>query len=257
MTIGNRNVGDFCWINIMTPEPAKACEFFGALLGWTTPEMPGMGYHVQVGGRNIGGLFDVVSPRTPNGMPPMIGVMVKVASADATEEKVRALGGTSKPAFDIPGAGRMSVCFDPNGAEFDAWEPHNLKGTDVDSMLHGAPTWFETLTTDANRATEFYSKLFGWNIELMPMPDVSYSYIKLGDNPIGGIMEMDAAMRAAMKPHWGVYFAVNNADDAASNAVRLGGSVCIPVRPIPGVGRFCGLISPQGVMFYGIEYAAK
>ena len=42
---------------------------------------------------------------------------------------------------------------------------------------------------------------------------------------------------------------------AAREAVTLGGSVCVPLRDIPGVGRFCGLTSPQGVTFYAIEYA--
>jgi len=37
----------------------------------------------------------------------------------AAAEKVSALGGTARPAFDIGDQGRMAVCFDPNGAEFD------------------------------------------------------------------------------------------------------------------------------------------
>ena len=34
----------------------------------------------------------------------------------AESEKVAALGGTAKPAFDVGEQGRMAVCFDPNGA---------------------------------------------------------------------------------------------------------------------------------------------
>ena len=78
--------------------------------------------------------------------------MVKVDSADATCEKVASLGGQAKPAFDIMDQGRMAVCFDPNGAEFDVWEPRRIHGTDVDTTQHGAPSWFETLTTDVDRA---------------------------------------------------------------------------------------------------------
>src|SRR6185503_2837088 len=102
---------------------------------------------VKVGGSAIGGLFDLAGPNTPPGTPPVIGVMVKVDSADAVATKVAALGGKALPAFDIMDQGRMSVCFDPNGAEFDVWEPRKGQGTDVDSELHGAPTWYENLTT--------------------------------------------------------------------------------------------------------------
>src|SRR4029079_12308132 len=99
MATGTRKTGEFCWINMLTPQPAEARAFFSELLGWTYVEMPGMGHRVQVGGRDIGGLFDLAHPNTPKGTPPLIGVMVKVASADATCEKARELGGKAKPAF--------------------------------------------------------------------------------------------------------------------------------------------------------------
>src|SRR4051812_4610175 len=99
MATGTRNIGDFCWINMLTPEPAEAREFFGRILGWTYFEMAGMGYGVRVGGRDVGGMFDLAGPNTPPGLSPTIGVMVKVESADATCEKVVSLGGTTKPAF--------------------------------------------------------------------------------------------------------------------------------------------------------------
>src|SRR5437763_1162467 len=101
MTTGIRKTGDFCWINMLTPQPAEARAFFGPLLGWTYFEMPGIGHGVQVAGRDIGGLFDLEGPNTPKGISPCIGVMVKVESADAIGEKVTSLGGKVKTIFDI------------------------------------------------------------------------------------------------------------------------------------------------------------
>jgi predicted enzyme related to lactoylglutathione lyase len=51
-----------------------------------------------------------------------------------------------------------------------------------------------------------------------------------------------------------MYYTVTDADETARLAVRLGASMCVPVRDIPDVGRFCGITSPQGVMFYAISY---
>ena len=82
------------------------------------------------------GLFDLNGPNTPPGLAPFIGVMVKVANADATSQKAKALGGQAKPAFDISDQGRMALCFDPNGAEFDIWEPKKMLGTDLDPSIH-------------------------------------------------------------------------------------------------------------------------
>src|SRR5262249_34458659 len=152
--------------------------------------------------------------------------------------------------FDIFDAGRMAVCTDPNGGAFDVWEPKTMPGTDVDSRLPGAPCWFETLTTDTGRAAEFYSGLFGWAPEPMG-PD--YTTFKLGTTPVAGMMQIAPEM-GAMKPHWGVYFTVTDVDETARRAVDLGGKLCVPVRDIPGVGRFCGITSPQGITFYVIKY---
>ncbi len=254
MTTGTRQAGDFCWINLMTPQTDKARDFFAAILGWTYTEMPGMGHGVKVGGVDIGGLFDVVSPRTPNGMPAMIGVMVKTDGADGTADKIRSLGGKAENAFDIMDAGRMSVCHDPNGAEFDVWQPKNMKGTSVDNRAHGAPTWFETITSDLDRANAFYTALFGWTADVAVMPGMTYTTFKLGDLPVAGMMQISLEMGSDVRPHWGVYFCVKSVDVAAADSARLGGTVFIPPRPIPNIGRFCGIISPQGVRFYCIEY---
>src|SRR5947209_19954669 len=80
---------------MLTPRPAEARAFFGAPLGWTFVEVPGIGHGVRVAGRDIGGLFDLDGPGTPPGTPASIGVMVKVQDADAAREKVASLGGSS------------------------------------------------------------------------------------------------------------------------------------------------------------------
>jgi predicted enzyme related to lactoylglutathione lyase len=45
-----REPGEFCWINIISPDLDGTRAFFSALLGWRFPEMPGMGYLIEVDG---------------------------------------------------------------------------------------------------------------------------------------------------------------------------------------------------------------
>ena len=141
MATGVRKAGEFCWINILTPDPAAAQAFFGSLLGWTFPPIPGIGHLVRVGNSDVGGIFDIDSPQTPKGTPPYIGVMVKVDDVDAMAAKVTELGGRTKPPFDVMGQARMAVCFDPAGANFDLWQAKAGPGTDVDAHAIGAPSW--------------------------------------------------------------------------------------------------------------------
>ena len=253
MATGTRKTGEFCWINMLTPQPAEARAFFGKVLGWTYVDIPGIGHRVQIGGHDIGGLFDLEGPNTPPGTPPLIGVMVKVASADATCEMVTSLGGTAKPAFDIMDQGRMAVCFDPNGAEFDVWEPKKMLGIDADSTQHGAPSWFETMTSDVDRAAKFYSGLFGWTPEVVPMQGSTYTTFKHGAADVAGMMRITPQM-GKLRPHWATYFTVNDADETAREAVKLGAKLCMTMKDVPGICRFCGITSPQGVTFRIVQY---
>jgi len=254
MTTGARRVGDFCWINVLTSDPDRARDFFASLLGWTYVEIPGMGHRAQVGGQDIGGVFDHAAPGTPPGTPVGIGVMVKVENADAMVAKVNALGGKAQPAFDIGPQGRMADCHDPMGANIDIWEPKQSAGLSADSTHHGVPSWFETLTTDTDRATKYYTELFGWTAEVQDMGGMKYTSFKLGDEFVGGMMKITPEM-GPIPAHWGVYFTVNDVEKAASDTTKLGGTLFVPVTDIPGVGRFCGILSPQGVRFYALQYS--
>ncbi len=242
MGSGTRRAGDFCWVNILTPRPREARDFFGRVLGWTDFEMPGIGHGIRAGGRDVGGLFDLEGPGTPPGLSPTLGVMVKVEGVDALGRRVEALGGRAKAPFDVGGQGRMAVCFDPDGAEFDLWEPGKMAGTEVDPAEPGAPAWFEVGTTDPARSSAFYTSLFGWTIE------GGTTFLHAGV-PVAGL----APVAAGTSPRWATHFTVRSVDEAASLAIGLGGEALGTPREIPGIGRCQGLRSPQGVEFHVLE----
>src|SRR5438477_399551 len=134
---GIRKPGEFCWINMLTPQPAEAREFFGKVLGWTYFEMPGIGHGIKVGGRDIGGLF-------------------------------------------------------------------------------------------------------GWTAEAMPAAVMNYTVFKREGVPVAGMLQITPQM-GNMPPHWATYFTVKDADEALGETVKLGGKVCMTMKEVAGVGRFCGM----------------
>lgn len=248
-----RDPGEFCWINILTPQPAAAQEFFATLLGWTYKVIPGMGHLLQAGGRDFGGMFDLNGGQTPPGTHAGIGVMVRVTDADATSARAAQLGGRGAPAFDIGPNGRMAECYDPTGANFDLWQPRGENGTEVDESLHGAPSWFELMTPDPARAQPFYEQLFGWKGDAFPGQETPYTTFVLGERMVAGMMPISPEMRD-VPPHWIPYFTVTDVDATAREAVTLGATLYVPVMDAPGVGRFCGILSPQGVHFMVMQY---
>jgi predicted enzyme related to lactoylglutathione lyase len=257
MTTGIRKAGDFCWINILTPQPAEARAFFSKLLGWSYSDMDGMGDLIAVGDKKIGGLFDINGPQTSEGMQPVIGVMVMIDDAEQMAAKVKSLGGDAKEPADVMENGRMVMCSDPVGASFDLWQARTQHASDADTSQHGVPSWFENYTSDVDKATKFYTGLFGWTAEVMKMPEMNYTTFRLGSEPpIAGMMAITPEM-GDMPSHWLTYFTVNDVDAALRDATATGASVFIPPHDIPDVGRFCGLVSPQGVRFMVIKYAPR
>jgi len=99
----------------------------------------------------------------------------------------------------------------------------------VDHYAPGSFCWFELGTSDQNAAKSFYKSLFGWNAMDLPMgPDGVYSMFMLDGRAAGAGYTLMADMVAmGIPPHWGLYIAVENADDAAAKAKAAGVSAVV------------------------------
>jgi predicted enzyme related to lactoylglutathione lyase len=118
---------------------------------------------------------------------------------------------------------------------------------------HGAFSWIELMTTDVEGAKKFYTQLFGWETEDMPMENMSDTITKIGDEGVGGIMPLPPEAEG-VPPHWGVYVTVDDVDATAGKAEELGGKIHVPPTDIPNVGRFCVIQDPQGSVISAITY---
>jgi len=111
--------GAFCWMELMTPDAARAKAFYKGLFGWGLKESTdGMPYtEIQLAGRSIGGIF--TPPPEMGKMPPAWGVYWQVDDCDATAKKAKSTGATlAVEPKDIPHVGRFAVIADPQGAMF-------------------------------------------------------------------------------------------------------------------------------------------
>jgi predicted enzyme related to lactoylglutathione lyase len=117
----------------------------------------------------------------------------------------------------------------------------------------GQWVWYELLTTDVAAAEAFYTNVVGWNVsqETMPeMPDFVYHMLKMGDTPVGGIMDLPKEARDMGAPsNWMGYISVDDVDASEKIATAAGGKTLVPPTDIPGVGRFSVLADPHGAVF--------
>ena len=84
-----------CWVDVSSPDPEAAAEFYGGLFGWefadaTAPGASGKYFIARLRGRDVAAVGS-----QPEGGPPVAAwnTYVWVQSADDTASKVQAAGG--------------------------------------------------------------------------------------------------------------------------------------------------------------------
>ena len=121
-------------------------------------------------------------------------------------------------------------------------------------MRHGAFSWFELMTSDVQAAKKFYSELFGWTTQEMPMQGEVYTVVEVDGEGVGGIMSLPPTPEG-MPPAWGIYITVKNIDETVKTARELGGNIYVEPQEIPTVGKFGVIQDPQGAYFAVIQYS--
>lgn len=253
MEVDSYDDGVPSWVDLGTPDPAKAGKFYNGLFGWDVQVGPPEtgGYAIaHLRGRPVAGIGPQQNPG-----PPYWTTYINVSDAAATAAKVKAAGGqVFVDSFDVLDVGAMAVFADPVGAVIAVWQPKAHKGAGIVNEP-GTYSWSELVTTDIPAATAFYRAVFGWDVDAHGDGAGAYYEWKLGGRSIGGMMPKPPHMPAEVPPHWGVYFTVTDADQAAARVTELGGSVLVPPMDIEP-GRFSAVIDPTGAAFNVIAMRA-
>jgi predicted enzyme related to lactoylglutathione lyase len=171
----------------------------------------------------------------------------------------------------------MAVLADPEGAVFCVWQARRNPGAELVNE-HGTVNFNSLNTRDAESAKAFYASVFGWRTLSLPGGVEMWTLPGYGDH----LAERDPELRArvlesggpsgfedvvaAISPipedagevpaHWGVTFAVDDADAIAAKAAELGGTVIAPPFDAPWV-RMTVIADPQGAMFIASKFVPE
>jgi predicted enzyme related to lactoylglutathione lyase len=236
--------GTFSWVELATSDADGAKRFYTELFGWDYDDNPlgeGAVYSMaKVDGQVVGALY-------ASEQPPHWNSYVTVKSADEAAEAVKEAGGTvAAEPFDVLESGRMLVIQDPTGAPLCLWEPKAHIGAGLVNAP-GALTWNDLMTTDVERAAEFYCEVFGW--EVAPVEDAPDErlLIRNGERLNGGMAKLPEGMDE-VPPHWLPYFAVDDVDAAVETVKGGEGTLIAGPLDVPN-GRFAVCADPQGATF--------
>ena len=269
-----------CWVDTSQPDPEAAVEFYGALFGWEFEDVmaadsPGKYFIARLRGRDVAAVGSV-----PEAAPPMAmwNTYVCVDSADEAAAKVSEAGGNAfMEPFDVMDAGRMAVFGDPEGASICVWQAKQHKGSQIVNE-HGSVNFNDLHTRDSEGAKSFYGAVFGWQTLDLPggtmmwtlpgygdflerdTPGLRESMEQMGAPP--GFVDVVASLsripddQADTPPHWGVTFAVDDADAIAEQAEKLGGQVVVAPFDAPWV-RMTVITDPQGAVFTASKFVPE
>jgi predicted enzyme related to lactoylglutathione lyase len=268
-----------CWVDTSHPDPEAAVAFYGGLFGWELedimgPESTGRYYIARIRGGDVAAIGS-----QPEGAPAAAewNTYVWVADADETAARVREAGGQVIVGPDDTGdAGRFAIFADPDGAAFRVWQARGHRGATVVNE-HGSLNFNDLHTHDVDGARAFYGAVFGW--EALDMGEgFMWALPGYGDfleqrNPgmRAGMAEMGAPERfedvvasmsaisgdqAETPSHWGLTFAVDDADAIAARAAELGGRVLVAPFDAPWT-RMTIIADPQGATFTAGQFVPE
>jgi uncharacterized protein len=105
-------------------------------------------------------------------------------------------------------------------------------------------------TSDPSAATQFYSRLFGWEAEELSAAGVGrFTLLQRDGKDTAILYRQTAEARAArVRPHWTPFISVVDADETAVRAEELGGGRIRPVFDVLDLGRVAALHDPAGAI---------
>jgi predicted enzyme related to lactoylglutathione lyase len=113
---------------------------------------------------------------------------------------------------------------------------------------------FEIHASDPDKLIAFYTALFGWKFQKWEGP-MDYWLLQTGSAEErgidGGLLRRhgDAPTATQAVSSFVCTVDVKSAQSSLARAQELGGSVAVPIMPVPGVGWLCYAKDPDGNIF--------
>lgn len=238
------------WVELRSPDPAAATEFYRDLFGWTcvdeaTDSLP---YFVARlgGGRDVGAVAAITGllpPLQSAVSPPCWVTYLAVDDVEDAVSRVEPLGGRiAVGPSPVGAAGRAAIVADPTGASVGLWQAERRIGATLVNEP-GALIWNELMTDDLPSAARFYEGLVGLTAETAEMKGGPYTTFQARGQSVAG-----ATGRSGDSNYWHVYFAVADAAASCEAVVGLGGKVV--AGPLDtAIGPMAMLCDRQGAVF--------
>lgn len=109
--------------------------------------------------------------------------------------------------------------------------------------------WFELATTDQEGAKNFYTQLFGWGYNDVPMDAGTYTMFSLNGADVAAAYTIAPEQQAqGMPANWLPYVTTADADSSVAAAIANGATILMPATDVGEFGRMAVIQDPQGAV---------
>jgi uncharacterized protein len=111
------------------------------------------------------------------------------------------------------------------------------------------PRWVDLGSPDLEGSKRFYTQLFGWEADSMPVETAGgYTIMKQGGKQVAGAGPL---MMEGQPTVWTTYVYVDDLDATAAKVSAAGGTVMVQPMDVMDVGRMAIFMDPQGAVVAG------
>jgi predicted enzyme related to lactoylglutathione lyase len=246
--------GKFVWVDLLTPDVARAEAFYGKLFGWTFRRI-GDYTLAFLGEEPMAGIVRVAAKAGAPSQARWVGFL-SVPDVAAAQRQVLSQGGkVLVGARRFPKRGDLAVFADREGAIFGVM---SSSSGDVEDYLTepGDWIWAQFFSRQGDTAAKFYASIAGSTVLEAPKPDgskrwflVSHGYARASIIEIPG-------NRTDTRPGWLGYIRVTDVASTVALARQLGGRVLVPPRPELFDGKVALMADPDSGVFGVLQWDA-
>jgi predicted enzyme related to lactoylglutathione lyase len=216
-----------CWVDVMVDSEEQHHDlraFLSALFDWTwTLGGPEMGYY------SIASMNDaaVMGLGRNEGAKGTATTYLTTSDIDAAVQRGIDLGATSvMPATQVMDLGHMAMMIDPTGASVGLWQPGTFHGFGV-QYEENAPGWFDHVSSDPQKAGEFYAALTGHQLNSL---EGDMRILQNGEQWFASLSNL----APGEGPQWKPIFVVDSLERIHEVVSRHGGAILLAEMPVPG-----------------------
>lgn len=240
---------NFAWADLSTFDLENIKKFYSKLFGWQYQSE--QGYNIGLANnKESSGICTMPEKFKKINMPSFWMSYVQVSDIESIVKKSEKNGGKVEVyPEDFGGFGKVALIRDPSGAGFTVYQGKDLKGKDVLGN-HGRMTWNELYVSDLNLVQPFYENVFGWKIKKEKNTLARYKILNQKHEHIATIQVLSNEIKGD-KEFWGVYFSVDNLDDAEKIIKENSGKIIS--KEVSSFGKYLIAEDPCGAFFYLLE----